>query len=709
MESIDAENARGDLGSKRRLDRPIPPRLQIQIPHPIPQITYSKPADETSQEQGHTQIELSAGSATSNNDNSLTPPRSPYRSLSSPTSPLPLTRDILSKKDKLEKSLDRAEHHNRRQGERLGSGLDIKEWQRTAHYHQHNRSPSGGSAVEPVSAGGSLTIPSPNDASHFFLRSPISPQILNFGYENIYRHPEPSARNSSQSGSSINVNRWSSFMSSKSAHTGSSIADDNLSAEAFDPATHYYTKRDEQLRQLSAERRFHSRLDVQRSRRSRLKHQKSAESSNYIWNILTSVASRVVLSKSCESPEAQLLNKENPSAAASTDWLLLTGDDAYLASQHLERQEKQRNLKPKDSHSLVSPNARHSQSTDRRFSIFRHSDSALERDKQDDNLANHTTSITSSPRIPDFPKTSSSIKQSESLKVSSIQDYPNYDHGAYKVADNESVAAEIEDAIETTDNYNLPSPLQGYSLFIFSPNNRIRLALWRLMRSKAMELFIFLLIFAQWILLASNPIYDNADKITFGASNVHYAILAIQCIYSLEIIAKIIVYGFIIKTPSNKSATNVDEKPRWTIPLGTSLLASVLGKCLYYCSFGFLIPQSNNSIPSTTNIPTQPSSIPPSPLTGKISESAFPIYANAPTPALNSAYHVERHRSYLSNFGNWLDLISVICYWIDLILMKVGYTKISMFKGFGAARPLRLVGIIPGYNEIAGGKLGAAV
>jgi hypothetical protein len=166
--------------------------------------------------------------------------------------------------------------------------------------------------------------------------------------------------------------------------------------------------------------------------------------------------------------------------------------------------------------------------------------------------------------------------------------------------------------------------------------------------------------------------------------------------FSLEIIAKIIVYGFIIKTPSNKSATNVDEKPRWTIPLGTSLLASVLGKGLYYCSFGFLIPQSNNSIPSTTNIPTQPSSIPPSPLTGKISESAFPIYANAPTPALNSAYHVERHRSYLSNFGNWLDLISVICYWIDLILMKVGYTKISMFKGFGAARPLRLVGIIPG-------------
>lgn len=65
-------------------------------------------------------------------------------------------------------------------------------------------------------------------------------------------------------------------------------------------------------------------------------------------------------------------------------------------------------------------------------------------------------------------------------------------------------------------------------------------------------------------------------------------------------------------------------------------------------------------------------------------------------------------------------------------MMKVGYTEISMFKGFGAARPLRLVGIIPGtavrylfllckehinltkplpvgYNDITGGKLGAIV
>jgi hypothetical protein len=52
---------------------------------------------------------------------------------------------------------------------------------------------------------------------------------------------------------------------------------------------------------------------------------------------------------------------------------------------------------------------------------------------------------------------------------------------------------------------------------------------WQYLRY--VEVIVFLLIFLQWILLASTPIYTNTDKTSFGGTNIHYIILAIQCVY----------------------------------------------------------------------------------------------------------------------------------------------------------------------------------
>lgn len=155
--------------------------------------------------------------------------------------------------------------------------------------------------------------------------------------------------------------------------------------------------------------------------------------------------------------------------------------------------------------------------------------------------------------------------------------------------------------------------------------------------------------------------------------------------------AKIIVYGLIL--PHSITLSNATQQKHLSIPLGSSLPASVLGKCIRFVTFGFVRPKDMDRARSSRNSnlqhsPITPTSVPSnmfSPLpTGDVGGSNL-----EPSAML-------KHRPYLTNFGNWLDLISVVCYWIDLALMKINYNDISLFKGVGAARPLRLVGIIPG-------------
>jgi hypothetical protein len=155
--------------------------------------------------------------------------------------------------------------------------------------------------------------------------------------------------------------------------------------------------------------------------------------------------------------------------------------------------------------------------------------------------------------------------------------------------------------------------------------------------------------------------------------------------------AKIIVYGLIL--PHSITVSKATKQKYLTIPLGSSLPASVLGKCLRLLTLGFVRPKDTDG-----TWPSKNSNIQLSPIT----PSSIPSNSFGPLPTgdvgrseLEPASML-KHRPYLSNFGNWLDIISVVCYWIDLALMEIGYNDISLFKGLGAARPLRLVGIIPG-------------
>ncbi|KAI9268809.1 Ion transport protein-domain-containing protein [Sporodiniella umbellata] len=58
------------------------------------------------------------------------------------------------------------------------------------------------------------------------------------------------------------------------------------------------------------------------------------------------------------------------------------------------------------------------------------------------------------------------------------------------------------------------------------------------------------------------------------------------------------------------------------------------------------------------------------------------------------------HRAYLNSFANVLDVISIISYWVDTVLMCYRYPYLSLFKALGALRPIRLLSLLPGTAVI---------
>lgn len=56
----------------------------------------------------------------------------------------------------------------------------------------------------------------------------------------------------------------------------------------------------------------------------------------------------------------------------------------------------------------------------------------------------------------------------------------------------------------------------------------------------------------------------------------------------------------------------------------------------------------------------------------------------------------QNHRAYLNSFGNWFDIISIVCYWADFVLMYYEYPYLSLFKALGSIRPIHLLSVLPG-------------
>ncbi|RCI07266.1 calcium channel protein [Rhizopus stolonifer] len=217
--------------------------------------------------------------------------------------------------------------------------------------------------------------------------------------------------------------------------------------------------------------------------------------------------------------------------------------------------------------------------------------------------------------------------------------------------------------MDTSPNafYNQPSPdqllpsnpLQGSTLRIFAPNSLIRNRIWLLIRSRYTETFTLCLMVLHWFLLACTPIASNEQKSIFGGHWIHFPIMFIQIIYSLEAICKIIAYGLFFPPAYSKfkrirSWASVSEDKQ----------------------------HLKDDIPLTEN------------------SSPFSFSRQSELSPKNT------HRAYLNSFANVLDAISIVSYWTDVVLMTYGYPYLSLFKALGALRPIRLLSLLPGTAVI---------
>lgn len=180
------------------------------------------------------------------------------------------------------------------------------------------------------------------------------------------------------------------------------------------------------------------------------------------------------------------------------------------------------------------------------------------------------------------------------------------------------------------------------------------------------ETAIFFLMIIHWFLLACVPITSNEQKSVFGGQWTHYPILIIQCIYTLEMLCKIIAYGLLFP-PSAKSKTpRFYQYAHWRFPQ-------------LFQTFGSTSPTLNEE--------------PMEGQTAGMSKSSTFIDDV-------DLQFTRNHRAYLNSFGNVVDMISVLSYWADFVLMMVEYPNLSLFKALGALRPIRLLSLLPGTAVI---------
>ena len=222
-----------------------------------------------------------------------------------------------------------------------------------------------------------------------------------------------------------------------------------------------------------------------------------------------------------------------------------------------------------------------------------------------------------------------------------------------------------------TDN-----PLKGRSLGMFAPDSRIRNKLFDLLVHPFTEPAILVLIVFQTVLLAvdaSRSVYEHPRSSTWGHSFVDYAMLGLFAVFSLEIIVRSIVSGFLFNAAEYS-----------TIDRQRGIMAAVGDK--YRAVFA---PQRNSSIKRPNG-----------------SEALPPLHPFAIMQGQAVAGTVEQaqrlqlaRRAFLRHSFNRLDLVAVISFWAAFALGIIGVQEsahLFVFQMLSCLRILRLLAVTSG-------------
>ncbi|KAH6685212.1 calcium-channel protein cch1 [Plectosphaerella plurivora] len=248
-----------------------------------------------------------------------------------------------------------------------------------------------------------------------------------------------------------------------------------------------------------------------------------------------------------------------------------------------------------------------------------------------------------------------------------------------------------EDADEPPTLHPRPpmsNPLKGKSLGIFSANSVVRKKLCDVLVHPITEPFILSLIVAQLVLLtieAAPNVFDgdiNTRPRFWGTGPrawIDWALLGLFIIFTLEIIARTIVSGFILNA---SEYSTVDRKK------GVRAVVADQYKAVFQ-------PQRQKSVKAPKQINLGPSAI----------ARSFTFMQGQPVPQTveeHQRYQLAR-RALLRHSFNRLDFVAVVSYWVSFLLSVNGIEKqhnLYLFRMLSSLRILRLLAITNGTTII---------
>ncbi|POR35383.1 Calcium-channel protein cch1 [Tolypocladium paradoxum] len=227
-----------------------------------------------------------------------------------------------------------------------------------------------------------------------------------------------------------------------------------------------------------------------------------------------------------------------------------------------------------------------------------------------------------------------------------------------------------------------PNPLKGRTLGIFSPENRVRLWLCDLLVNPYTEPLILLLIISQAILLAvesgPNVFADgNGRPERWGQRPIDWAMLGLFIVFTLELIARIIVSGLFLNAAEYST---IDRKK------GIRAVITEQYRAVFQ-------PERRKSVKGSRQAEPQPSAFARSFTTIMQGQQALPE-----TLEEQQRFQLAR-RAVLRHSFNRLDFIAVVSYWIAFLLGITGLEHrhhIYVFKMLSSLRILRLLALTHG-------------
>ena len=230
-----------------------------------------------------------------------------------------------------------------------------------------------------------------------------------------------------------------------------------------------------------------------------------------------------------------------------------------------------------------------------------------------------------------------------------------------------------------------PNPLKGKSLMIFAPSNRFRLWLCELLVHQFTEPVIFILIVFQTVVLsvgATKPLsyniraYDLRSN-RWGSSWIDYTLLGLFIIYTLEIMARIIVSGLFFNAPEYS-----------TLDQSIGFRQAILK----HWRTVFAPPHSLTQRNVAQDMDPQRSIL--------RSFTTMQGQANQPGSSRQQQRIRLARRAFLRHSFNRLDFLAVISYWIALVFFNLGFEHkgVYVFQMLSCLRILRLLVMTSGTS-----------